>query len=65
MKAERTETAMTNFRYPTPEEVSALERAARKARAAEVARLTKAALVAIRSFFTRPAPVRVKIARHA
>lgn len=56
---------MTNFRYPTPEEVSALERAARKARAAEVARLTKAALVAIRSFFTRPAPVRVKIARHA
>ena len=55
----------TNFRYPTPEEVMALERAARKARAEEVARLVKAAAAGIRAFFTRPAPVRVRTARHA
>lgn len=58
---------MTNadFRYPTPEESSALEREARRARALEVARLLKRAAGALKSFFARPAPVRVKIARHA
>ena len=55
----------TDFRYPTPEEVMALERKARKARADEVARLVKAAAAGIRKFFTRPAPVRVRTARHA
>ncbi|HYX67191.1 MAG TPA: hypothetical protein VE935_23475 [Burkholderiales bacterium] len=53
------------FRYPTPEEVMALEREARKARAEEMARLVKAAAASIRTFFTRPTPVRVKTPRHA
>ncbi len=39
---------MTSFRYPTPEEVSALERAARRARAEEMARLAKAAVASVR-----------------
>ena len=55
----------TAFRYPTPEEVMALERKARMARAEEVARLVKAAAMSIRTFFTRPTPVRVKTPRHA
>ncbi len=57
---------MTNFRYPTPDEVSALERAARRARAEEVARLAKAAVAGVRSLFGRAtAPVDLKGPRHA
>ena len=56
---------MMNYRYPSPEEISALEREARRARAAELARLLKVAAAGLKAFFTRPAPVRVKIARHA
>lgn len=39
--------------YPTPEELYALERAARVARAAEVARLVRSALTAAKHFFAR------------
>lgn len=57
---------MTTFRYPGPEELSALERAARRARAEEVARLAKAALGGIKALFARhEGDVPVKGARHA
>jgi hypothetical protein len=45
-------------RYPTAEELYALERAARAARAHEMARLTRAALVALRELFAAPKGVR-------
>ncbi len=48
-------------RYPTSAELYALEREARRMRAAEMARLLKAAAVAIRSFFS----VRSKEMKHA
>lgn len=35
---------IVNLRYPTPEEISALERAARRERAKAVARLLRAAI---------------------
>ena len=54
-----------SFRYPRAEEMSAFERDARRARAAEMARLVKVGAAAVKAFFTRPAPVRVKIVRHA
>ncbi len=40
---------MTKFRYPTAEELQALELAARRARAAEVARLFAAGASAVKS----------------
>jgi hypothetical protein len=41
-----------NPRYPTPEELYALEAKARRLRAAEVARLMRAAGAALRGLFT-------------
>ena len=45
-------------RYPTPEELYALEHAARRARAAEMARLAKAGVAAVRALFARIVTVR-------
>ena len=56
---------MTNFRYPAPEELSALERAARRERAEELARLTRAAIGSIKSLLSRHQDVPMKGARHA
>jgi hypothetical protein len=58
---------MTNpsFRYPTPEELIALEREARRARAVEAARLAKAGIAGIRALFNRTEGVRIKGPRHA
>lgn len=57
---------MTNFRYPTPDEVSAMERAARRARAEEVARLAKLAVAGVKALLGRgAAPVNLKGPRHA
>lgn len=57
---------MTNFRYPTPEQVSALEHAARRARAEEIALLAKRAAAGVKSLFGRTAtPVPLKGPRHA
>jgi hypothetical protein len=48
-----------NFgRYPTPEELYALEHEARRLRAAEMARLAKAGADAVRSLFARIVTVR-------
>jgi hypothetical protein len=44
---------MTKFRYPTFEELQAVELAARRARSEEVARLVRAAGPAIKSLYTR------------
>ncbi|HSN20623.1 MAG TPA: hypothetical protein VLS49_08095 [Usitatibacter sp.] len=48
---EKSELKFTN--YPSPEELYALERTARAARAAEAVRLLRAAFSAVRNFFTR------------
>jgi hypothetical protein len=56
---------MTKYRYPSIEEVQGMERAARRARAEALTRLAKAAAAGIKAFFAHPAPVRVKIPRHA
>lgn len=57
---------MTKFRYPSVEEVEAVERAARRARAEAVVGLVKAAAASLRSLFVRPAGgVHIKGARHA
>jgi len=57
---------MTNFRYPSFEQVQAMERAARRARAEELARIGKAAVTGIKSLFARPAGgVSLKGPRHA
>jgi DNA-binding FadR family transcriptional regulator len=44
---------MTKFRYPSVEEVRAMELAARRARDKELARLTRAAVRAIAQAFKR------------
>lgn len=55
-----------SFRYPTAEELYALEREARRLRATEVARLLRAGTDAVRSFFRRIVTVRnAKGLRHA
>jgi hypothetical protein len=59
------ESNMTKFRYPSIEEIEVMQRAARRARAEALASLVKAAAAGIKAFFTHPAPVRVKIPRHA
>jgi hypothetical protein len=57
---------MRKFRYPSVEEVQAMERAARRARAEELARIGKAALAGVKSLFVRPAGgVSLKGPRHA
>jgi hypothetical protein len=48
--------------YPTPEQLYALEQAARTARSREIARLTSRALAALRNFALRAGP---KGVRHA
>jgi predicted DNA-binding transcriptional regulator YafY len=45
-------------RYPTPEELYALEHEARRLRAAEMARLARKAADAVRSLFARIVTVR-------
>jgi len=55
---------MREFRYPSIEEIHAVERAARRERAEEVARLARSAVTAIRGFFSRN-EVALKEARHA
>ena len=53
-------------RYPTPEELYALEREARRLRAMEMARLIRAATAAVRSYFKRIVTVRnAKGLKHA
>jgi hypothetical protein len=53
-------------RYPTPQELYALEHEARRLRAAEMARLLRAAVQGVRGLFTRAATVRpAKGLRHA
>jgi hypothetical protein len=53
-------------RYPTPEELYALERKARRMRSAEMARLIRAGTDAVRSLFKRTVTVRnAKGFRHA
>jgi hypothetical protein len=53
-------------RYPTQEELYALEREARRLRAQEMARLARAAGDAVRAFFARTFAVRnAKGMRHA
>jgi hypothetical protein len=53
-------------RYPTPAELYALEREARRLRAAEMARLIGAGIAAVRSLFARLVTVRhAKGLRHA
>ncbi len=59
------ESAMTNYRYPSMEEIERVERAARRARAEEVVRLAKAAAFSLRALFARPAGAGIKGARHA
>lgn len=55
---------MNDFRYPNANEIAALERAARRARAEEMVRVAKAAAAGIRSLFARP-QLHIKEARHA
>ena len=55
---------MNDFRYPSAEQVEALERAARRARAEEFVRLARAAAAGIKSLFVRP-QAGIKGARHA
>jgi hypothetical protein len=53
-------------RYPTSQELYALEREARRLRAMEMARLIRAATAAVRSYFKRIVTVRnAKGLRHA
>jgi hypothetical protein len=53
-------------RYPTQQELYALEHEARRLRAAEIARLVSAAVQGVRGLFTRVATVRpAKGLRHA
>lgn len=53
-------------RYPTPEELYALEQNARRMRSAEMARLIRAGTDAVRSLFGRTVTVRnAKGLRHA
>jgi hypothetical protein len=60
------ESAMTKYGNISFERIEAVERAARRARAEEVARLAKKAAVGIRSLFVRPAgDVGIKGPRHA
>jgi hypothetical protein len=60
------ESAMTNYGYVSFEQVEAVERAARRARAEEIARLAKKAAASVRSLFVRPAGnVGIKGPRHA
>ena len=54
---------MTQFRYPTFEEVKALERAARRARAAAIARLASAGTARLKSLVRRRSEVLAAIAR--
>ncbi len=57
---------MTEFRYPTAEELQALELAARRARAAEVARLLAAGASAVKSIVARAAAsLAARVVRHA
>lgn len=53
---------MNEFRYPTPEQVDAIERSARRARAEELARLAKAAVTGVKSLFGK-ATTRVDMKR--
>ena len=55
---------MKAFRYPSVEEIEAVERAARRARAEEFARIARAAFSGLKSLFNRP-QVGIKGARHA
>ena len=48
---------MTKLRYPTPDELYALERAARRARSEEMARLVRAGARALRAGIARIAAV--------
>jgi hypothetical protein len=50
-------------RYPTPEELYALEHEARRLRAAEMARLFRAGIKAVRSLFQRERTVTVRNAK--
>lgn len=45
---------MTSFRYPSAEQIQAMELAARRARAEEIARLAIAAAAGLKSLFVRP-----------
>jgi hypothetical protein len=55
---------MTNYRYPSAEQIQRMERAARRARAEEFARLAKSAASAVKSLFAgRQMPI--KGPRHA
>lgn len=57
---------MTKYEYVNFEQVEAVERAARRARAEEVARLAKKAAAGLRSLFVRPAGnVGIKGPHHA
>ena len=51
-----------NLNYPTPEQLYALEQAARVARAREIGRLVSRAVAAVRNFSLRAEP---KGVRHA
>lgn len=54
---------MTKFRYPSVEEVEALERAARRARAAAMARFAGTAAARLKSSFRHPSGALAAIAR--
>ena len=57
---------MTKLRYPTPDELYALEQAARRARSEEMARLVRAGARALRSGIARIATVlSARKVRHA
>jgi len=57
---------MTNFRYPSAEQIQAMELAARRARAEEIGRLAAAAVSGLKSLFVRPeGRLPMKGARHA
>jgi hypothetical protein len=55
---------MRAFRYPNVEEIEAVERAARRARAEEFARIARAGFSALKSLFGRP-QAGIRGARHA
>ncbi len=55
---------MRAFRYPSIEEIEAVERAARQARAEAFARIARAAISGFKSLFARP-QVGIKEPRHA
>ena len=64
---------MTSFKYPTPEELYALEQRARRARSREQAKLARAAYGALKSVLARvfatrgpsAQAVHSQVARHA